>query len=123
MNNNTEITLVDGSKLGLCFGMIANEEFMRLIMDQASQNVTLQSCNIIYAGAYNYAVNKRTKSPDYEFIVDQVEELYTTEEGIKQISDVYEVFNDSRFGKNLLKSVETIKKKAEELNSSSPTSS
>jgi hypothetical protein len=127
MNNNTDITL-HGNLVKLTFGMIANEEFMRLQLQDIANGAsgldgygarvssTLNTANIIYAGAYNWACVNRVKVPEYAEIVDGVEGLFfeQSEQSLSAITNVMEVWKESRFGKNFTAIAEASKKKLEE---------
>lgn len=118
MSNYTDITFTDGTKQGLLFASPALEEFNRLMIDQESTNGTLQSFNVIYCGAYNFNMVNRTKSPDYRGLCDKLEDWQDSENYLKELHDILQVWNESRFGKGLIKQTENIKKKVEQLNQS-----
>jgi len=122
MNNNAEL-IVNGDVIGLTFGMIASEEFVRAQLERGyteesakSANNLLMICDAMYAGACNYAMLKRKPNPDYETFVNAIDDLYSSDEGVVQLNKACGVWQESKFGKSLGIINENIKKKLDELN-------
>lgn len=124
MNNNAELH-INGEVVGLTFGMIASEEFVRMQLERgfteetaASANKLLMICDAMYAGACNYAMLKRKPNPDYEAFVNSIDDLYSSDEGVVELNKACEIWQESKFGKSLNTINEQVKKKLEELNQS-----
>jgi len=127
MNNYAEIT-INGKKVGLTFGMIASEEFLRLQLSRKADDVSkgnnlLMICDAMYAGAYNEAMLSRVPSPEYRDIVIGVEDLFSSEDvkDIAELNKACEIWKESRFGKSLDKISDGLKKKEQEESNPQPT--
>jgi hypothetical protein len=125
MSNYFTLDLEGGKTLELCFGMVATEEFVRVVSEQTKpvdgeedspivNGGTIATINIVYCGAYNACVNNRKRPVPYKIIAEIVETLYDTPEGISQIAEMYELYNESRFGRNVATITDGIKKKQAE---------
>ncbi len=119
MNNHAEL-VTDNGTIGLTFGMIACEEFMRLqlgkeLNEVGSLNGHQAIAEIMYAGAYNHCVVNRKPTPKLADIADIVDDLYDKDDQVAQLNEACQIFNESRFGKEIPKIVEAKKKEVENL--------
>jgi len=119
MNNHAELK-TDNGIIGLTFGMIACEEFMRLqlgkeLNEVGSLNGHQAITEIIYSGAYNFCVVNRKPVPKLADIADVVDGLYDNDEQVAQLNEACQVFQESRFGKEIPKIVDAKKKEVESL--------
>ena len=119
MNNHFELTF-NGKTVGLIFGMIAAEEFMAMQIEKTREGIVGKSpivaiADAMYAAAVNYSYAQRKKSPDYADFLDMISEMYSDEEGIKQIDEAGRIWHESRFGKEVFKTEQALKKKLEEI--------
>lgn len=121
MNNYTSIT-INGKEIGLLFGMFALEEWNRLQLERNALEGEIKVAgglylaDIICAGANNYAVVKRIKTPNYSDIIEGVCDMYGDDEHLQTMNDIVEVFTKSKFGEKLNTQTDLIKKKLDELN-------
>lgn len=119
MNGICELR-VDGKVYPLKFGMLAIEELeKRVITNHVSSNIK-GAVDLIYAGMMNYAIVKEKKVPSYEEVYNLLE-ANTSPDFEAQIQAAWECFNESKYGSDWIKKMETLKKKVSELLNEQPT--
>jgi hypothetical protein len=116
MNNYAEIT-INGKKVGMLFSMIAAEDFYNLQLGKEqtdTPNNILAIGDAFYSGACCHAMLKREKKPVYYDFINAIDDLYSTEEGIKEIAEASLIWQESKFGKNVMSVSENLKKKEQQ---------
>src|SRR4051812_12477015 len=91
----------------LRFGYQACMEFERrsissMTASAGQNNITLAS-DIIYAGLYGEALRNEKPIPKYSDAVDLIDDLSETDNLSEQIESVWDVYNESKWGKDFRK--------------------
>lgn len=112
--NYTTLT-IDGKKIGIKFGMAS----FRYLSDKLSAGVGFENndlneigiAHILYSGYYNNCLIKEVV-PEYklEFFVDIIESNLKNEDFVKQIQEIIELWTENEFIKQTQKEVEPKKK-------------
>jgi hypothetical protein len=102
---------IKGEKVPVYFGMMALEQFTKEVgaLDAGSVLQIGQMTCLAFAGIKNAAFRNRVISPvSFADVCDAVEEMFYTEEGNKELTDISMAFAESKAVKQL---TEEVKKK------------
>lgn len=94
---------------------MANEVIFNLQADTSLVSQYKLTADVIYAGIANENALARKPNPEYRDVMEAVENLFTTDEGLLQIEKVFQCYQNSKAGEQMNKLQEDIKKKLSEL--------
>lgn len=114
MNGIVDINLNE-KKVTLRFNYHACMEFESRLFKNATDNNAKVLTDLIYSGLFGEAVRNEKPVPAYSDSVDLLDELANLENYAEQTEKIWNVYNESKFGKDFQERLkEFAKKKVEE---------
>lgn len=111
MNGVCEIQ-IGNKKHPLKFGMVAIEEFSRLLSDNPSTNANKTMVELIFAGLMNHAIMNRKPVMPFNEVYELVENFNDEPDAIDQYTAVFNCFQESKHGANWMEAIENINKES-----------
>lgn len=110
MNGLTEIN-VGGTQFPLLFGRLSVEIITKNLTEDTMDTLEEQTIELVYAGMRNYAHAKRLPKPKWVDVYEICQQLFDEDDFVEQIKEINTVFEESRFGSELIAKLDDVKKK------------